>query len=96
MKIRVINVIAGALVLFSPMSYAEIDISGYASFKAIGTSNDDNVSYYNKLAESGYTNTDSRESNLGIQFSTDISNKMDMTVVMSARRNHSRNWSTRA
>lgn len=85
MKIRVINIITGALILFSPLSYAEIDISGYASFKAISNTNDAGVSYYNGLAPEGEINTDSRESNLGIQFSTDISNKMDMTVVMSAR-----------
>ncbi|MCW8900532.1 MAG: hypothetical protein OQK75_08755 [Gammaproteobacteria bacterium] len=85
MKIRVINIITGVLVLFSPLSYAEIDISGYASFKAIANSNDQKVSYYNGLAPEGEINTDSRESNLGIQFSTDISPKMDMTVVMSAR-----------
>ena len=85
MKIRVINIFTGLLVLFSPLSYAEIDISGYASFKAISNSNDNKVSYYNGLAPDGEINTDSRESNLGIQFSTDISNKMDMTVVMSAR-----------
>jgi len=85
MKIRVINIITGVLVLFSPLSYAEIDISGYASFKAISNTNDAGVSYYNGLAPEGEINTDSRESNLGIQFSTDISSKMDMTVVMSAR-----------
>lgn len=85
MKIRVTYILAGVLVLFSPLSYAEIDISGYASFKAIANSNDSEVSYYNGLAPEGEINTDSRESNLGIQFSTDISNKMDMTVVMSAR-----------
>ncbi|MDH5601418.1 MAG: hypothetical protein OEY78_08965 [Gammaproteobacteria bacterium] len=85
MKIRVTNLLAGALVLFSPISYAEIDISGYASFKAIANSNDQKVSYYNGLGPEGEVNTDSRESNIGIQFSTDISSKMDMTVVMSAR-----------
>ena len=85
MKIRVINIITGLLVLFSPLSYAEIDISGYASFKAFSNTNDAGASYYNGLAPEGEINTDSRESNLGIQFSTDISNKMDMTVVLSAR-----------
>ena len=85
MKIRVINIITGLLVLFSPLSYAEIDISGYASFKAFSNTNDAGASYYNGLAPEGEINTDSRESNLGIQFSTDISSKMDMTVVMSAR-----------
>ena len=85
MKIRVINIFTGLLVLFSPLSYAEIDISGYASFKAISNTNDAGASYYNGLAPEGELNTDSRESNIGIQFSTDISSKMDMTVVMSAR-----------
>ena len=85
MKIRVINIFTGLLVLFSPLSYAEIDISGYASFKAFSNTNDAGASYYNGLAPEGEITTDSRESNLGIQFSTDISNKMDMTVVMSAR-----------
>ena len=85
MKIRVINIITGVLVLFSPLSYAEIDISGYASFKAITNVNDKSVSYYNGLVAANETNLDTRESNIGIQFSTDISSKMDMTVVMSAR-----------
>ena len=85
MKIRVTNLLAGALVLFSPLSYAEIDISGYASFKAYSQKNKNKTSYYNNLADSNEVTTDSRESNIGLQFSTDISNKMDMTVVMSAR-----------
>lgn len=85
MKIRVINIFTGLLVLFSPLSYAEIDISGYASFKAISNSNKDDVAYYNGLAAGDHINFDSRESNLGLQFSTEINSKMDMTVVMSAR-----------
>ena len=85
MKIRIINIVVGLLVLYAPLSHAEIDISGYASFKAITNVNDQGVSYYNGLAEANHTNLDSRESNIGIQFSTDISSKMDMTVVMSAR-----------
>jgi len=85
MKIRVINIVVGLLVLYAPLSHAEIDISGYASFKAIYNANDQGVSYYNGLASDNQINFDSRESNIGIQFSTDISSKMDMTVVMSAR-----------
>lgn len=85
MKIRVINIITGVLVLFSPLSYAEIDISGYATFKAIHNANDENANYYNGLVDANETNFDTRESNIGIQFTTDISSKMDMTVVMSAR-----------
>ena len=85
MKIRIINIVAGLMVLYSPLSNAEIDISGYASFKAITNINKEGVSYYNGLAAANETNYDSRESNLGIQFTTDISSKMDMTVVMSAR-----------
>ena len=85
MKIRIINIVVGLMVLYAPLSNAEIDISGYASFKAITNINDQGVSYYNGLASANETNYDSRESNIGIQFTTDISSKMDMTVVMSAR-----------
>ncbi len=85
MKIRIINIVVGLLVLYAPLSHAEIDISGYASFKAITNVNDQGVSYYNGLAAANQTNLDSRESNIGIQFSTDVSSKMDVTVVMSAR-----------
>lgn len=86
MKIRVINLITGVIVLFSPLSYAaDLDISGYASFKAVSNVNDEGVSYYNQLAKTSHTNFDTRESNIGIQFATDISSRMDMTVVMSAR-----------
>ena len=85
MKIRVINIVVGLLALYAPLSQAEIDISGYASFKAIYNANDQGVAYYNGLANANQANFDSRENNLGIQFSTDISSKMDMTVVMSAR-----------
>ena len=73
MKIRVINIVVELLVLYTPLSHAEIDISGYASFKAITNVNNQGVSYYNGLAAANETNYDSRESNLGIQFSTDIS-----------------------
>lgn len=85
MKIRVINIVVGLLALYAPLSQAEIDISGYASFKVIHNDNDQGVAYYNGLVDANETNFDSRESNLGIQFTTDISSKMDMTVVMSAR-----------
>jgi len=85
MKIRVINIVVGLLALYAPVSQAEIDISGYASFKVIYNDNDQGVAYYNGLANANDANFDSRENNLGIQFSTDISSKMDMTVVMSAR-----------
>jgi len=86
MKIRVVNIITGLLVLVTPVSHAgEIDISGYATFKAISNVNDQGVSYNNDLAKTGYTNFDSRENNIGIQFATDISDKLDMTVVLSAR-----------
>ena len=85
MNVRTISVFTALLVFFTPLSHAEIDVSGYASFKAITNINDKGVSYYNGLAAAKETNYDSRESNLGIQFSTDISSKMDMTVVMSAR-----------
>lgn len=85
MNIRIINIIAGALAVFAPLVHAEIDISGYATFKVITNKNEDGASYYNGLALANQTNYDSRESNIGLQFSTDISSKMDMTVVMSAR-----------
>lgn len=85
MKIRVLNIVVGLLALYTPLSHAEIDISGYASFKAITNVNNKGVSYYNGLAKANETSVDSRESNIGLQFSTDISSKMDMTVVMSAR-----------
>lgn len=86
MKIRVVRLLAVLLVLLAPsVNAADIDISGYASFKAITNINNKGVSYYNGLAKAQETNYDSRESNIGLQFSTDISKKMDMTVVMSAR-----------
>ncbi len=86
MNIRVFSIITGLLVLTTPISYAaDIEISGYATFKAIANDNSEGVSYYNNLAKTSYTNFDSRESNIGIQFATDISDKMDMTVVLSMR-----------
>lgn len=85
MKIRIIHFIAGAFILYAPLSQAAVDISGYASFKAIANVNDNGASYYNALVGSSFANYDSRESNLGVQFSTDLSSKMDMTVVLSAR-----------
>lgn len=85
MKIRIIHFIAGALILFAPLSHAAIDISGYATFKAISNVNKEGISYNNLLADTSHTNYDTRESNIGMQFSTDISSKMSATVVMSAR-----------
>ena len=84
MKIRVINIVVGLLVLYAPLSHAEIDISGYTSFKVIYNDNDQGVSYYNGLATADKASLDSRENNIGLQFTTDISSKMEMTVVMSA------------
>lgn len=85
MNIRVISIFSAFLMLFAPLSHAEIEISGYASYKIITNVNKDGVAYYNGLAGGNKSNYDSRENNIGLQFTTDISSKMDMTVVMSAR-----------
>ncbi len=86
MKNHAIKILTGLLVLVSPTSHAaDIEISGYATFKAVANSNSDGVSYNRELAKTSYTNFDTRESNVGIQLYTDISPKLDMTVVLSTR-----------
>lgn len=86
MKNPVFKIFSGLLILVTPISHAaEIEISGYATFKAIANSNSDGVSYNRELAKTSYTNFDTRESNVGVQLYTDISPKLDMTVVLSTR-----------
>ena len=58
MKISVINIVVGLLALYAPLSQAEIDISGYASFKVIYNDNDKGVAYYNGLDNAKEANFD--------------------------------------
>ena len=84
MNKRVVSLL-GLLVLAVPsLQAAEVSISGYASFKGTYADNDSNVSYYNKLANTKNADFDTRDNHLGIQLNAPMSDKMDMTVVLSA------------
>ena len=87
MKIRVINIITGLLVLFSPLSYAEVELSGYASFSATITNakdlTDADVGYFNGLANKN-VNFNNDDNLIGLQFTAPVSDKIDMTLVLQA------------
>ena len=87
MKIRVINIITGLLVLFSPLSYAEVELSGYASFSATITNakdlTDADVAFNNGLANKN-VNFNNDDNLIGLQFTAPVSDKVDMTLVLQA------------
>lgn len=87
MKIRVINIITGLLVLFSPLSYAEVELSGYASFSGTITNakdlTDADVAYNNGLANKNI-NFNNDDNLIGLQFTAPVSDKVDMTLVLQA------------
>ena len=90
MKIRVIHIITGLLVLFSPLSYAEVEISGYASFsgtiasaKDLTGTKDSGVVYNNGLANKN-ANFNNDDNLIGLQISAPVSDKIDMTLVLQA------------
>ncbi len=88
MKIRIKVFFAGLLILFTSTAQAiEIDITGYASFAATKSDATDaagnQVIFANGLANKNLK-FDSEDSLIGLQFSSTVSDKVDMTVVLQA------------
>ena len=88
MKLRIVTIFAGMLILATQSAQAiDIDISGYASFSATnanttgGVGND--VTYLNSLADKNIT-FNTTDSIIGLQFSSEVSKEVDITLVMQA------------
>jgi len=86
MKIRVISIFTGLLVLFAPLSHAEVEISGYATFAATKGSakdtNGNNANYVNSLVNKNVQFD--KNTHLGLQIFADVSEKIDITAVIHA------------
>jgi hypothetical protein len=66
------------------VSLAAVDISGYLTFGTTYGSNDDEISYYNDLANTEHWNFDSRLNHVGVQFYSALTDKINVTVALTA------------
>jgi len=85
MRIKTLSVLGLMCGLAAPaISLAEVDISGYLTFAATYGSNDDDVSYYNELANTNHWNFDSRMNHVGIQFYSALTDNVSVTAALTA------------
>jgi hypothetical protein len=66
------------------ISMAAVDVSGYLTFATTYASNDDDVSYYNELANTDNLNFDTRMNHVGLQIYSALTDKVAVTLALTA------------
>jgi hypothetical protein len=85
MRIKTLSVLGLMCGLTAPaVSLAEVELSGYLTFATTYGSNDDEVGYYNELANTDHWNFDSRMNHVGVQIYSALTDKVSVTMALTA------------
>ena len=84
MRMKNLSVLGLVLGLAPTVSLAEVELSGYLSWAATYGSNDDDISYYNELANTNNWDFDTRSNHVGVQLYSALTDKVSVTLGLTA------------